>query len=100
MMQISTQRLSEVEVNSQLVDLPAWTLKYGKLHREYQFQTFALAIGFMVTAAVVIQKKNHHPEWFNIFNRVVVDLTTHDSGGITQMDFDVAALMEQIWANG
>ena len=66
----------------------------GKLHREYQFPDFIHAFGFMATAAIAIEKMNHHPEWFNVYNKVKVDLTTHDAGGITQKDIDLAMTLE------
>jgi 4a-hydroxytetrahydrobiopterin dehydratase len=88
-------RLSDTEVKVRLHELPAWTLTKGKLHREYKFGGFAEAFGFMSTCALVAQKQDHHPEWFNVFNRVVVDLTTDDAGGITALDFALAAEMEK-----
>jgi 4a-hydroxytetrahydrobiopterin dehydratase len=93
---MAAHKLSEDELNTALRNLPGWTIKDGKLHREYQFADFPHAIGFMTTAAINIEKMNHHPEWFNVYNRVRVDLTTHDSGGITQKDADLAHLLEQI----
>ena len=65
-------------------------------HREYQFADFIHAFGFMATAAIAIEKVNHHPEWFNVYNRVTVDLTTHDAGGITSSDTEMAATLEAI----
>jgi 4a-hydroxytetrahydrobiopterin dehydratase len=64
------------------------------LHREYKFAGFAEAFGFMSTCALVAQKKDHHPEWSNVFDRVVVNLSTHDAGGITALDFALATEME------
>ena len=77
---------------------PSWLLVDGKLHREYQFKDFVHAFGFMATAAVAIEARNHHPEWRNVWNRVTVDLTTHDAGGITEKDTALAALLESIAA--
>jgi 4a-hydroxytetrahydrobiopterin dehydratase len=91
-----SQKLTEREISDRLPKLREWTVKDGKLHREYKFPDFSLAIGFMMAAAVLIEKTNHHPEWFNVYNKVTVDLTTHDAGGITAKDFDLAATMEQI----
>lgn len=68
----------------------------GKLHREYRFPDFVHAFGFMAAAAVAIEAMNHHPEWFNVWNRVNVDLTTHDAGGITERDFKLARKMEDL----
>ena len=74
-------------MKAHLNELPGWALRDGKLHREYKFGGFAEAFGFMSTCALVAQKQDHHPEWSNVFDRVVVDLTTDDAGGITALDF-------------
>lgn len=87
-------KLTDEEIHSQLPRLAGWNLQSGKLHREYKFPDFTHAFGFMAAAATVIEKMNHHPEWFNVYNRVTVFLTTHDEGGISQKDFDLAALLE------
>lgn len=76
--------------------LPGWSVSNQKLHREYKFPDFPHAFGFMAMAAVLIEKRNHHPEWSNVYSRVTVDLTTHDSGGITQRDIDLAQLLDGI----
>ncbi len=89
-------KLTEQQIQSALQSLPDWRVESGKLHREYQFADFAHAIGFITIAAIGIEKRNHHPEWFNVYNRVRVDLTTHDSGGITQKDVELAQSLEQI----
>ena len=88
-------RLSDADVETKLAGIKGWTLANGKLHREYKFTDFVHAFGFMATAAMAIEKMNHHPEWFNVYNRVVVDLTTHDAGGISQRDFELAGLLDQ-----
>jgi 4a-hydroxytetrahydrobiopterin dehydratase len=90
------KRLTEAEIADAVVQLPAWTIHAGKLHRKYQFPDFAHAFGFMATAAPLIERMNHHPEWSNVYNRVNVDLSTHDAGGITQKDVDLAVLLESI----
>jgi 4a-hydroxytetrahydrobiopterin dehydratase len=89
-------KLDESQIASGVAGLPGWSVANGKLHREYKFPDFAYAIGFMVTAAPAIEKMNHHPEWANVYSRVTVDLTTHDSGGITKKDLELAALLEGI----
>jgi 4a-hydroxytetrahydrobiopterin dehydratase len=88
------RKLADEEVRSALDRLPGWSLQNAKLHREYQFADFAHAFGFMATAAVLIEKMNHHPEWSNVYNRVSIDLTTHDAGGITKRDVELAFLLE------
>jgi 4a-hydroxytetrahydrobiopterin dehydratase len=90
------KKMKKTEVAALLKGLPGWSIKGGKLHREYKFADFPHAFGMMATAAPAIEKMNHHPEWTNVYNRVTVDLTTHDAGGITQKDFDLAALLEGI----
>lgn len=90
------QTLSAEDLNRELRQLSGWAVREGKLHREYKFPDFAHAFGFMATAAVLIEKRNHHPEWLNVYNRVIVDLTTHDAGGITQKDVDLARMLDAI----
>ena len=82
--------LSEAEIASQLEQLSGWTLKSGKLHRELSFADFKEAFGFMTKAAMLSEQMNHHAEWFNVYNRVTIDLHTHDANGITQLDVDWA----------
>ena len=89
-------RLTEQELTSALATLPGWSVVDDKLHREYKFRDFSYAFGFMATAATAIEKRDHHPEWCNVYNRVTVDLTTHDSGGITSKDSELAALLEEV----
>ena len=88
------QKLSDDALQASLKDLSGWTISNGKLHREYRFPDFIHAFGFMATSAIAIEKMNHHPEWFNVYNRVVVDLTTHDAGGITARDVELAKLLD------
>jgi 4a-hydroxytetrahydrobiopterin dehydratase len=89
-------KLSEDEIRQRLGSLEGWSVATGKLHREYRFADFIHAFGFMATAAIAIEKMNHHPEWSNVWNRVTVDLTTHDAGGITERDVELAALLERL----
>jgi len=89
-------KMKKADVAVLLKKLPGWSLKGGKLHREYKFADFPHAFGMMATAAPAIEKMNHHPEWANVYNQVTVDLSTHDAGGITQKDFDLAMLLEGI----
>ncbi len=90
------RRLTDDEIAQSLATLPGWTVQNGKLHREFRFKDFVLAFGFMATAAIAIEKMNHHPEWANVYNRVTVDLTTHDAGGISARDFELARLLDSI----
>ena len=89
-------KLSTEEIEQRLSALPEWTLAGGKLHREYKFPGFSLAIGFFAAAAPAIEKMDHHPEWSNVYNRVTVDLISHDADGITGRDFHLAHVLEEI----
>jgi len=92
---VKVPKLTEAEIKAGLQKLPGWTLRDGKLHREYAFGDFAEAFGFMARCALVAQKSDHHPEWSNVYSKVVVDLTTHDAGGVSALDFAMASEMEK-----
>ena len=77
--------------------MPDWELIDGKLHRVFRFEGFAHAFGFMTSLALVAEARDHHPEWSNVYNRVVIDLSTHDVGGISQKDFDLAAKANELF---
>lgn len=89
-------RLTDSEVAAALRRLEGWSLAGGKLHREYRFADFVHAFGFMAAAALTAEAMGHHPEWANVYNRVVVDLTTHDAGGITPRDVELAEKLDRI----
>ncbi len=78
--------------------LRAWSVRDGKLYREYRFPSFVDAFGFMASAALRAEAMNHHPEWTNVYDRVTVLLTTHDSGGITDRDLALARQLERLAA--
>ena len=78
-------------MQSRLSALEGWALEGGKLRREFAFANFVEAFGFMTQIALHAEKMDHHPEWFNVYNRVEVDLTTHDAGGLSEKDFAFAA---------
>lgn len=77
-------------------ELPRWSIKNGKLHKEITFGDFTEAFSFMTKVALHAEKMNHHPEWFNVYNRVTIDLMTHDAGGITSNDVELAKFIESI----
>ena len=89
-------RLSEEDISEKLQGLPGWNISNGKLHKEFTFETFNQAFGFMTRAAMEIEKMNHHPEWLNVYNRLTVELTTHDAGGITQNDINLARILNSL----
>lgn len=74
----------------------AWRIADGKLNKTYRFANFIEAFAFMTAAALAAEKMNHHPEWRNVYKTVQVDLTTHESGGLTQLDFDLASAMDKL----
>ena len=84
------RKLTDGEVAAALRELTGWSVQAGKLHREFRFADFSQAFGFMTRGALAAESMNHHPEWFNVWNRVVVDLQTHDAGGLTELDFELA----------
>jgi 4a-hydroxytetrahydrobiopterin dehydratase len=92
----SMRRFSGPELKDALASLTGWAVVEGKLHKEYKFADFIHAFGFMATAALAIEKMGHHPEWFNVYNRVTVDLTTHDAQGITSKDAELAKILDGI----
>jgi 4a-hydroxytetrahydrobiopterin dehydratase len=89
-------KLADADVTQRLAALPAWTVKDGKLHRELTFPDFTQAFAFMTDVAREADALDHHPEWFNVYNRVVIDLATHDASGITTLDFDLARRAEDL----
>jgi 4a-hydroxytetrahydrobiopterin dehydratase len=89
-------KLADVEVSQRLSTLPGWAVKDGKLHKTFTFADFAQAFAFMTDVAREAEALNHHPEWFNVYNRVAIDLTTHDAGGITTLDFELARRAEDL----
>jgi 4a-hydroxytetrahydrobiopterin dehydratase len=89
-------KLSDAEIGAGLAKLPKWSLQGGKLHREYKFADFVHAFGFMSSVALIAESMNHHPEWFNVWSTVKVDLNTHDAGGITELDFTLAEKMDAL----
>ncbi|MDX2176661.1 MAG: 4a-hydroxytetrahydrobiopterin dehydratase [Candidatus Sumerlaeia bacterium] len=88
-------KLTEQEIRERLAAHAGWELREGKLRREFKFADFNAAWGFMSRAALAAEKLDHHPEWFNVYNRVVVDLATHDAGGVTELDFALAREMDR-----
>ncbi|MCH7741774.1 MAG: 4a-hydroxytetrahydrobiopterin dehydratase [Proteobacteria bacterium] len=84
------------EIQAFINQFSAWSVEEEKLHREYEFDNFVQAFGFMTEAALIAERADHHPEWFNVYKKVVVDLTTHEANGITERDFTLARKMEEI----
>ncbi len=92
-------KLNDSEIKQALLNLnesckKPWQIKDDKLHKSFKFNNFVAAFGFMSQVAILAEKADHHPEWFNVYNRVDIDLTTHEIGGISQRDFDLAQQIE------
>jgi len=81
-----------------LSSLSGWAITQHKIHKDYKFADFVHAFGFMATSAMAIEKMNHHPEWFNVYNKVIIDLSTHDAGGVTAKDVELAKLLDSVAA--
>lgn len=92
------ERLPDPEISERLSSRPGWDLVDGKLHRELRFDDFVTAFGFMASVAIAAEKMNHHPEWSNVYSTVVVDLSTHDAGGVTELDFELAEKIDVLAA--
>jgi 4a-hydroxytetrahydrobiopterin dehydratase len=93
----NTKILPAEEVTRHLTALPGWSVAEGALHKEYAFKDFVHAFSFMAGVALVAERMNHHPDWSNAYNRVVVSLTTHSEGGITDRDMELAESMEHLF---
>jgi len=83
------------EVDARLRDRPGWSLVAGALHRELTFTDFAQAFAFMTAVAAAAERLDHHPDWSNSWNRVVIDISSHAAGGITARCFDLAAAVDE-----
>ena len=90
------RKLSDEEIQESLKVLNGWTIVNNKLHKEIEFASFSEAWKFMNIAVTEIEKMNHHPEWFNVYNKLVIDLMTHDAGGITENDVNLAKFLDKI----
>ncbi|HEX5457815.1 MAG TPA: 4a-hydroxytetrahydrobiopterin dehydratase [Candidatus Nitrosotalea sp.] len=89
-------KLTEEQIRTELSSLQGWNMVNGKLHKDFVFDDFIEAFGFMCKAAIHIEKMNHHPEWFNVYNKISVDLVTHDAGGVTQNDIVLARTLNSL----
>lgn len=93
---MAAQPLTDAQMAALSTDLPAWSLVNGKLHRELRFADFSQAFGFMTRVALAAEQLGHHPEWGNVWNRVVIDLTTHDTGGLSNLDVALARCIDAL----
>ena len=93
------ERLDHDEIESALTALDGWEMVDGRMYREYGFDDFVEAIGFMVRAAIWVEMLNHHPDWSNLHKTVRIRLETHDVGGISRLDLELAAKMNELAAS-
>ena len=91
--------LDSSAVKSLYKELPNWEIHETRIKRRFQFENFIEAFGFMTKVAIVAETMNHHPEWENVYNKVKITLTTHDKGGITELDYDMALFAESCFKN-
>ena len=94
-------RMTDSERDAALADLPEWSRVVGRdaISRRFGFADFSQAFGFMTRVALVAEKMDHHPEWSNVWNRVDVTLSTHDAGGLTRLDVEMARAMDRLAAD-
>lgn len=92
------QKLTEAEVSAAMADLLGWTLtrEGAAIRRAFNFADFVAAFGFMSRVALLAEKADHHPEWSNVYNRVTIELTTHDADGLSQRDLDLARAIDHL----
>ena len=87
----------EAATDEELKNLPDWKIKDGKLHREFKFADFQAAVGFIESVFDQAEKINHHPELFNVYNKVTIDLVTHETGGISKHDIELAQAIDMVF---
>ena len=90
------QPMAEDALETALAELPDWERKDNRIRREFRFGNFVEAFGFMSSVALLAEKADHHPEWSNVYNRVTIELTTHDAGGLTERDVSLAGEIDRL----
>ncbi len=90
------QRLSDEQIQAAIAELDGWQYAGGTLNKRFGFDTFVSAFGWMTKVALLAESMNHHPDWKNIYNSVEVSLNTHDAGGVTQLDVELATKMNAL----
>ena len=93
---MAAQRLNEQQRSELASRLPHWSVNGEKLRRDFQFQDFVAAFGFMGQVALLAESRNHHPNWSNVYNRVTIELTTHDLDGLSTLDTELAAAIDAL----
>lgn len=93
-------RLSEAQIRQLQHERPLWAVADGRLQREFRFSDFVDAFAFMTRVALIAEAIGHHPDWSNVYNRVLITLTTHDAGGLTDLDVQMARRIDALIDNG
>jgi 4a-hydroxytetrahydrobiopterin dehydratase len=93
---MALRKLETAEIAERMKTLPLWTLGDDKLHREFAFEGFVAAFGFMTRVALIAERMDHHPEWSNVYNRVSITLNTHDVAGLSERDFKLAHAIDAL----
>ena len=98
---MAVEKIPEQDLASLVDDLNGrgpggWTAEDGKLRKTLLFPDFVTAFGFMAKVAIIAEKKNHHPEWFNVYNKIIIGLSSHDVGGISERDFELAEAIDRL----
>lgn len=91
-------KLTDTQIAEHMKALPEWELGQGRIKRTFRFKDFVEAFGWMSSVALVAERMNHHPEWKNVWATVEVELSTHDAGGLTELDMKLAAAMDALSA--
>jgi 4a-hydroxytetrahydrobiopterin dehydratase len=91
------KKLPEQEIEHEVAKIPGWKVLNGKLNRTFEFESFVQAFGFMTKVAMESEKLNHHPEWFNVYNRLEINLVTHDVNGISNYDIILAEKINRLY---
>ena len=89
--------LNDSQILERLKNLPQWTFEEGRLQRKLQFPDFKSCFAFMTRVAFEAEAQNHHPDWYNVYNRLLIQLSTHDADGITDKDFALASTIEKLY---
>lgn len=96
----SRDRLDDAAARSRLEQLDGWTLENGRIRRSFEFDDFVQAFGFMTAVALAAERMNHHPDWSNVYNRVEINLSSHDVDGLSERDFRLAQRIDALFAGG
>ena len=93
---MNRSRMSGGEIERALGSLPEWRVVDGNLRRRFEFPSFVAAFGFMTRVAMAAERMDHHPNWSNVYSTVTIDLHTHDAGGLTALDFELARRIDAL----